>query len=113
MLKKQLRLRNNNDFKNVYKNGKRHYYGGVLLYYAENHAEHVRISCVVSKKYSLSAVKRNAQKRALLHACHESLPDIKGHFDLIFIYTNRDNMLPYKEASKALRILLQKSNLLK
>lgn len=113
MLKKQYRLCNNNDFKNVYKNGKRHYDSGVLLYYAPNGLTHHRIACVVGKKYSLSAVRRNAQKRILSNVYTKLFPIILNHYDMIFIYTNRDNMLPYKEAFQILQRILRKASLIK
>lgn len=113
MLKKQYRLRSNNGFHNVYTHGKRHYYGGVLLYYAPNGLTHCRMGCVVGKKYSLSSVKRNAQRRILLQVCAEIMPLLIDHYDIVVIYTNHNNMLPYKKALHTMLALVKKNRLVK
>lgn len=112
MLSKDHRLRYNNDILRVLRNGKRHYFSGVLLYYIDNSLDQSRISFVVSKKTSSLAVKRNFQKRILRHVVQKLLPQITPGKDIVISYTNHNKMLPYKEAQKVLFNLLKTNNLL-
>lgn len=112
MLSARNRLRHNNDFTHVLKKGKRHYFGGVLLYYADNTLDRSRIGFIVSKKHSPSAVKRNYQRRILQHAIHNLLPQIAPGKDIVISYTNHGKVLPYKEACSILLNALDKNNLL-
>ena len=112
MLKSQQRLRNNKDFVRVFKQGKRHSFSGVLLSYIPNNMEYSRIGFVISKKYSPLAVRRNWQRRILQSAIHPIYPQLKPGFDIIISYTNRNKVLPYKDASVVLTKLFTKTNLI-
>jgi len=112
MLKSQQRLRHNRDFTRVFKQGKRHSFGGVLLSYGSNNLTYSRIGFVISKKYSPSAVRRNWQRRILQSAVYSLYPRIKPGFDIVISYTNRDKVLPYKDALSALVELFTKTNLI-
>ncbi len=112
MLKSQQRLRNNKDFTRVFKQGKRHSFSGVLLSYIPNNMEHSRIGFVIGKKYSPLAVRRNRQRRILQSAILSISSQLKPGFDIVIYYTNRDKVLPYKDASIALTKLFTKTNLI-
>jgi ribonuclease P protein component len=112
MLKSQQRLRNNKDFIRVFKQGKRHSFGGVLLSYRSNGFNYTRIGFVVSKKYSLLAVHRNRQRRLLQSALHSIYPQLKPGFDVVVSYTNRNKVLLYKDALDVLNKLFTKVNLI-
>ncbi|MEN8252182.1 MAG: ribonuclease P protein component [Patescibacteria group bacterium] len=112
MLGKDKRLRHNKDFIRVLKQGKRHYNGGVLLYYRPNDLEYSRLGFIVGKKYSLLAVRRNKQRRIFQSVAKELYPQLNPGFDIIISYTNRDKVLPYKSAQRILKELFEQANLL-
>jgi len=112
MLKSHQRLRNNKDFTQVFKHGKRRSFNGVLLSYTPNTFEHTRIGFVVSKKYSRLAVHRNRQRRILQSAVRSLYPQLRPGFDIIVSYTNHNKVLPYKNALDTLKELFTKINTL-
>jgi len=112
MLRLQQRLRHNKDFIQVFKKGKRHSLGGVLLSYRQNNLDYTRIGFVISKKYSLSAARRNRQRRILQSASRSLYPLITPGFDIVLSYTNNNDVLPYKDAVVILTRLLRKTKLL-
>jgi len=97
----------------VFKNGKRHFYGGVLLSYRPNNLTNSRVGFAIGKKYSLSAVARNRQKRILRSVTEQIYTSILPGFDIVISYTNRDKVLPYKEALEIISKLLSKADLIK
>ncbi len=112
MLPSIARLHTTSDFHRVYTMGTRHYSSGVLLFWLPTTHRHTRISCVISKKTCPSAVARNRQRRILQAACRALYPSIRPSVDLIIIYTNRTDVLPYREAVKILNALFLRANLL-
>jgi ribonuclease P protein component len=112
MLTKEYRIRDSKDFEKVFAQGERHYSGGALLFVCQNHQLFSRIGCVVGKKYSTLAVKRNYQKRIFLQIFAQYHPQIVPGYDIVLSYTNRGKMLPYKEACTVIVSLLQKAHLL-
>ncbi|HIP50398.1 MAG TPA: ribonuclease P protein component [Candidatus Pacebacteria bacterium] len=112
MLKSQQRLRNNRDFIKVFKRGKRHSFGGILLSYTPNKLDYTRIGFVISKKFSPLAVRRNWQRRVLQSAMRSLYPNLKPGFDIIISYTNRNKVLPYRDALSILTELFTKTNLI-
>lgn len=110
MLKSNQRLCHNQDFMKVFK-GKRHSLGGVLLYYRKNNLSTTRIGFVISKKYSLLAVRRNKQRRILQSAIQTIYPTILPGFDIVLSYTNHNKVLPYRDAVVILTELLKKTKL--
>lgn len=112
MLKSKQRLRKNKDFVRVFKQGKRHYFGGVLLSYIQNDVDQTRVGFVVSKKYSSLAVHRNKQRRILQSAMSHLYPKLKPGFDIVISYTNNDKMLLYKDARIVLTKLLTQTNII-
>lgn len=111
MLSASNQLRHNNEFRHVLKNGKRHYFGGVLLYYTTNTVDTMRCGFIVGKKYSLLAVARNRQRRILQHAMRDFLPQILPNIDIVISYTNHGKVLPYKQAHDVLKKIFSQHNL--
>lgn len=111
MLKSNYRLCHNQDFMEVFKKGKRHSLGGVLLYYKRNNLSDTRIGFVISKKYSLLAVKRNKQRRILQSAVQAIYPTIMPGFDIVLSYTNHNKVLSYEDAINILTELFKKTKL--
>jgi len=112
MLKSQQRLRKNSDFIKVFEQGKRHSFGGILLFYASNKLDHTRIGFVISKKFSPLAVRRNWQRRVLQSVMHSLYPNLKPGFDIVITYTNHNKVLPFKDALNTLTELFTKTNLI-
>jgi ribonuclease P protein component len=113
MLGSNKRLHHNKDFIRVFKQGKRHFKGGVLLSYKINFQNSSRIGFIVSKKFSNLATHRNKQRRILQASAQTLYPKLKPGFDIIISYTNRDKVLTYKESLKILSEIYSKSQLLK
>lgn len=108
----KVQLRKKPDFTTIYSKGKRHYFSGVLLFFMPNATSRTRIACVVGKKHSLRAVKRNKQRRILSHATQKYGHYLLPGFDIVISYTNHGNVLPYKEACVIIAKLLSQANLL-
>ncbi len=113
MLGSDQKLRHNKDFIRVFKQGKRHSSGGVLLSYAKKFNNETKVGFVVSKKYSPLAVKRNKQRRILQAVTQKLYPTLKPGFDIVICYTNHNKVLPYKDALVILKELFNKSHLIK
>ena len=112
MLKNSHESQKDPDFTTIYSVGKRHYLSGVLLFYAPHTCSTIRYTCIVGKKYSPLATKRNRQRRILRHALYAYLPLIKPGNDLVISYTNRGNVLTYKKAHATIGALLDRANLI-
>ena len=111
MLESSQRLCHNRDYIDVFKKGKRHSSGGVLLYYKKNNLPFTRIGFIVSKKYSNLAVARNKQRRILQSASRALYPHITPGFDIIISYTNKNKVLSYKDAITLLTHILKQKKL--
>jgi ribonuclease P protein component len=112
MLGRDHRIRHNNEFLHVLRKGKRHYFGGVLLYWTDNALPITRIGFIVGKKFSPSAVKRNRQKRILRHAARDLLPHIMPGKDIVISYTNDGKMISHTNARSIIEKTLITHNLL-
>ncbi|MFA5986707.1 MAG: ribonuclease P protein component [Parcubacteria group bacterium] len=99
-------------FSSLYSQGKRHYFGGALLFFLPNNSPHSHIAYVVGKKYSPSAVKRNRQRRVLYAALHTHLLNLAPGYDIVISYTNRGKVLPYREACATLSALFSQAKLI-
>ena len=112
MLSPAARLRAQSDFDRTYATGTRHYRSGVLLFWRPTSLGVARMACVVGKKTHPRAVARNRQRRILQAACRAIHPSIHASADIIVIYTNRANVLPYKEAVDIITSLCQRANII-
>lgn len=112
MLSHAARLRTQSDFDRTYATGTRHYYSGVLLFWRPTTTGTTRIACVVGKKTHPRAVARNRQRRILQAACRTLYPVLRPSIDIVVIYTNRTNVLPYREAVDVLTSLCRRANII-
>lgn len=85
MLPKKSRLKKENDFRKVLRQGKSHKEGTLIIKYAPNQQERTRIGLSVSKKVAKKAVWRNKQKRRLATLARKSLPYLKNGLDVFLI----------------------------
>lgn len=112
LMNKKYRLRNNDDFKKVYKKGKNYWNRNLILYIMENDLNHTRIGFSVTKKIGNSVV-RNKTRRRLKEICRQNLNNIREGYDIIFIPKKNVVDITYGDLKSAMLHILRKSNLLK
>lgn len=82
--RKSERLRKNNEFVSVMKQGKRLSVDGLSLFYAENNTADFRVGISVSRKLT-RATGRNKLKRRLRGAISQALEECSRGYDLVFV----------------------------
>lgn len=82
--RKSERLRKNNEFVSVMKQGKRLSVDGLSLFYAENNTADFRVGISVSRKLA-RATGRNKLKRLLRGAISQTLEGRARGYDLVFV----------------------------
>ncbi|MDC3417729.1 ribonuclease P protein component [Aquibacillus salsiterrae] len=112
-MKKDHRLKKNEEFQIVFKNGKSFANRQLVLYYLNKSDQaHFRVGLSVSKKVG-NAVTRNQIKRYLRQAFLELDEKIIDQYDLIVIARNPTNKMDFHQMKYSLVHLLSKTNLLK
>jgi ribonuclease P protein component len=112
MLKKELRIRKQKDFENVFDEG---FYSAdtfLTLKAVENKMPYSRFGFVVSKKVSKRAVERNRAKRLMSEAIRLTDEKIKSGFDIVFISKSGIVNKSMEEIKKSVEKLLKRSGLL-
>ena len=107
--KREERIKNPGDFKNLFKNGKKVSISGAKLYYLENNLEINRVGFPLIRGYG-NAVQRNLSKRY----SREVYRYIKSHLNtgydiLILIYPGNDS---FHSRCEQIRLLFKKAGLL-
>ena len=107
--KREERIKNPADFKNLFKNGKKVSISGAKLYYLENNLEINRVGFPLIRGYG-NAVQRNLSKRY----SREVYRYIKSHLNtgydiLILIYPGNDS---FHSRCEQIRLLFKKAGLL-
>ncbi|WP_067840382.1 ribonuclease P protein component [Amphibacillus sediminis] len=111
-MKKSYRLKTNDEFQKVFKQGKSFANRQLVLYYLPKEAQpHFRVGLSVSKKVG-NAVVRNRIKRYLRQAFLELELDIKPTYDFVVIARVPANNLDFHQTKKSLIHVLFKSKLL-
>ncbi len=111
-MKKQNRIKKNDEFQQVFKRGTSFANRQLVLYYLKKKdQEHFRIGLSVSKRIG-NAVTRNQIKRYLRQAFHEMEENILSEYDLVIIARKPTNRMNYHEIKKSLNHVLSKNNLL-
>lgn len=110
MLKDNLRITKNHDFRNIYEQGK--YVAGkpLVVYYLANGSPASRFGFVASKKIGKSH-DRNRAKRLLREAVRALIPQIKGGYDIIIVARPHIRDKSLTELSVALSRALRKAGL--
>ncbi|MDD5146199.1 MAG: ribonuclease P protein component [Candidatus Pacebacteria bacterium] len=113
MLPKPYRLTKNNDFQNVFQNGR--VAGGSFLAIkaAPNTLTHCRIGFVVSKKVSNKATDRNRVKRRLREAMRGFLPQFNNHFDMVLLTKKEIKDKEFGQIKEEMGALLKRARLIK
>ncbi|WP_085506632.1 ribonuclease P protein component [Thalassobacillus devorans] len=111
-MKKEYRIKKNEEFQQVFKNGKSFANRQLVLYYLKKEKqEHFRIGLSVSKRIGVAVV-RNQIKRYLRQAFHELEDTIDPRYDLVIIARKPTKDMDFHQVKKSLTHVLSKSRLL-
>ena len=111
-MNKKYRLRNNDDFKMVYKKGKNYWNRNLILYVMKNGLGYSRIGFSVTKKIGNSVV-RNRIRRRMKEICRQNIGNIREGYDIIFIPKKNVVDITYRDLKSAMLHLFKLSHLLK
>lgn len=109
---KKYRLRKNEDFKRVYKEGKNYYNKYLVMYLRKNELGYSRIGYTITKKIG-NSVKRNKIKRRLKEIMRENFDNIDGEYDIILIPKKNSANIDFKTLKSAVIHILKLSGILK
>jgi len=114
MLTKENRLRNDKDFKKVFKLSRPVYAGRLALRKSENRFGLVRFGFVISNKIDKRATRRNGLKRRLRAKAKELISGVKPGYDvLVVVKESYPFPYNYKEISADMEGGLRKLDLKK
>ena len=105
MLPKIHRLKSDEDFKNIFKNGKTLENEFFRVKFLKNKKNFNRFGFVISTKLLKKAVSRNTLKRRLRAICQSLLKDLKSGFDIVIWPKTNSTSLNYKDLTDYLREL--------
>lgn len=109
-MKKEYRIKKNNEILRLMKNRKSVGNGYFILYYLKNHEiDHFRYALSVPKKYG-NAVNRNLMKRRLREII--KVNDINNEYDLFIVTKIKAKTLDFSEIKKLIENLFAKANIL-
>jgi ribonuclease P protein component len=112
MLKKELRLKRENDFQKILHGGKTQRERYLILKYTANGCQKIRVGISVSKKISKKATIRNRQKRRIASLVGQKMPQIKNGWDIFFIALPGLENQSYLELGESVNQLLKKTKIL-
>ncbi len=112
MLPKSNRLKSDEDFKNVFKNGKTSENQFFRIKFFKNQKNFSRFGFVISVKLLKKATSRNILKRRLRAICQSLLKDLKSNFDIVIWPKTNSISLNYKDLTDYLRELIIKNDFL-
>jgi len=112
MLSRKYKLKKDNDFKKVFKDGRYQQKDFIKIKFLKNNLEINRFSFIVGLKISKKAVQRNKIKRRLEEVIRLNFKQIITGFDII-IFTDKEIIeKEYIEIEENLIYLLKKSKLI-
>ncbi|NLX62251.1 MAG: ribonuclease P protein component [Tissierellia bacterium] len=109
---KRYRLRSNQDFKKVYRNGKYYWNRNLVLYLSKNDLGHTRVGITVTKKIGKSVV-RNKVKRRIREIIRKNFHNIKEEYDIILVPKKNVVDIDFKTLESAVIHILKISGILK
>lgn len=112
MLPEANRLKLNNDFKKVFRNGRVSENKLMKIKFLDNWKKHSRFGFIVSNKFSKKAVVRNLMKRRLRSAVGFLLKNIKLGVDVVIWPKAAFEKADYSTALDALKELFIKNDIL-
>ncbi len=111
-MKKDKRLRTNEDYLNVYRKGKNYWNRNLTMYVKKNNLENSRFGYTITKKIGNSVV-RNKVRRQMKEIIRLHLNLIKSGYDIVIIPKKNTVDISYKELESAIMHLLKISKMLK
>lgn len=110
-MQKEYRLRNNRDFRIVYKYGRSIANRQLVLYYLSNkHIDHFRVGISISKKIG-HAVVRNRMKRLVKEIIRNERDHLPQGYDYVVIIRKPALDLDYAQLKKSIHHIFNKSKL--
>lgn len=112
MLSRRYKLKRNNDFKKVFKQGQYYQKDYIKLKVLANNLKISRFAFVIGLKISKKAVERNKIRRQLEEITRYKFDKIKTGFDVVIMPNSEIIDKSYKRIGKILISLFQKSKIL-
>lgn len=109
-MKQTFSIKKNQDFKEVYNNGKSYANKLLVIYYLPNEKDYNNLGLSVSKKVGNSVV-RNRIRRLIKESYRLNEDKIKKGYNIIIIAKVRSNSADFKSIEKALLHLMKKVKL--
>jgi len=112
-VKKQFRIKKNEEFQHIFRQGKTFANRQLVIYYQNKPGQaHFRIGLSVGKKIG-NAVVRNRIKRLMRQSFFELKDEIKPEYDMVVIARQPTKNMGFQEVKKSMTHLLYKQRLLK
>lgn len=112
MLSRKYKLKKDNDFKKVFKQGKNYQSDFIKIKVLKNDLEFSRFGLIVGLKISKKATQRNRIKRRLEEIVRLKLKQIKSGFDIVVLVNQEITEKNYQAIEKTLISLFKKANLI-
>ncbi len=112
MIPLENRLKRSGEIRDVIKKGKTFSSPAFFFRLKNNNLSVIRAGFVISSKAIKKAVLRNKIKRRAREIFRKLLPDLKGAFDMVFIFSNKSRDFEFKDLELGMRTVLKRSGLL-
>lgn len=114
MLLFENRLKKGKDFEDVYKKGRKAFFGVVFLKFRKNGKEASRVGFSVGNKFSKNATERNRIKRQMREVFRENMSGIKKGFDIVVVpKKEQGGTIDFERVAASIKKALSIANLLK
>ena len=112
MLPRKYKLKKDNDFKKVFKQGKNYQGDFIKIKVLKNDLEFSRFGLIVGLKISKKAIERNRIRRRLEEIVRLKLKQIKPGFDIVVLVNQEITEKNYQAIEKTSINLFRKANLI-
>jgi len=110
MLSRKYKLKKDNDFKKVFKQGENYQQEFIKIKVLKNDLAYSRFGFIIGRKISKKAVERNRIKRRLGEIVRLKLKQIKPGFDIVVLVNQEITEKDYQAIEKTLISLFKKVN---
>jgi len=112
MLSRKYKLKKDNDFKKVFKQGRNYQQEFIKIKVLKNDLAYSRLGFPIGLKISKKSVERNKIKRQLEEIVRLELKQIKPGFDIVVLVEQEITEKNYQAIKKTLISLFRKANLI-